>query len=89
MRQGEVKIKGRNIDAIKDELPKIIMEAWQKQIKIKHLWKKRSSKFDSREGFVRNEKIPRRSNIANHKIGNTDLETNSEAGFSLKPLDEE
>ncbi len=28
-----VKIKGKNIDAIKDELPKMIMEAWEKQNK--------------------------------------------------------
>lgn len=40
-----VKIKGRNIDAIKEQLPKLIEEALQKQNKIKHkrFWKRGGS----------------------------------------------
>jgi hypothetical protein len=34
-----IKIKGRNIDAIKDELPKLIEEALQRQ-KGKSFWKR-------------------------------------------------
>jgi IS30 family transposase len=36
-----IKIRGKNIDAIKEELPKMIMEALEKQNKSKPFWKRK------------------------------------------------
>jgi len=36
-----IKIRGKNLDAIKDELPKMIMEAWEKHNKPKPFWKRK------------------------------------------------
>lgn len=36
-----IRIKGKNIDAIKNELPKMIMEAWEKHQKHKPFWKRK------------------------------------------------
>jgi predicted ArsR family transcriptional regulator len=36
-----IRIKGKNIDAIKEELPKLIMEALKEQNKPKPLWKRK------------------------------------------------